>query len=196
MVLSWSRCPGSALTPGSCNSWSFPQAAAPAAVAGELPWDVLGCSVPLDPALLSYTNILCKKPRAEPLPGVQQHQHTQGHAALASCAIHPLTTGSAGIPRTFAAPHELCPCGFPHTEPAGLSLTPYSQQMFSPQLLRIPRAKQMSCLPFRTSQKPRGVWHSSRGVQDNPLWLPPLLAEISLQGTSCVVTWPPVFHPL
>lgn len=34
------------LSPGSCNSWRFPQAAA-AAVAGELPQDVLGCSMPL-----------------------------------------------------------------------------------------------------------------------------------------------------
>lgn len=34
------------------------------------------------------------------------------------------------------------------------------------------------------------------GCQDNPLWLAPLLAEISLQGTSCMVTWPPAFNLL
>lgn len=96
VVLSWSHSAGSALTPGSCNSWSFPRAAA-AAVAGELPWAVLGCSMPLGPALLAYTNSLCKKPWAGPLPGVEQHQHAQGHAALASCPCprHPLTTGTA-----------------------------------------------------------------------------------------------------
>lgn len=34
------------------------------------------------------------------------------------------------------------------------------------------------------------------GCQDNPLWLAPLLTEISLQGISCMVTWPPAFNPL
>lgn len=68
--------------------------------------------------------------------------------------------------------------------------------MFSAQPFRMPRDKQMFVL------KARGVWHSSRGgcealgCQDNPLWLAPLLAEISLQDMSCVVAWPPAFYPL
>lgn len=50
--------------------------------------------MPLGPALLAYTNSLCKKPWAEPLPGVEQHQHAQGHTALASSPSHPPMTGT------------------------------------------------------------------------------------------------------
>lgn len=83
--------------PRSCNSQRFPWASAERSTASSSSWCGKAATGRREllhaprPRLSSpYANSLCKKPRAQPLPGVEYHQHTQGRAALASLSQTPL----------------------------------------------------------------------------------------------------------
>lgn len=124
MVLSWS------LTPGSCNSWSFPQAAAAwsqlqqllqeschrTSWAAQCPW----ARLPSPPQ-----KICARSPGLSLSLGWSS---TSTHRDTLPSPAVPATPddwhSSASIPRTSAAPHRLYPCSFPDRSPSGLSLTP------------------------------------------------------------------------
>lgn len=107
---------------GSCNSWCFPRTAA----ARSLPSSGSRCGRAATgrPELLRasrprlsspYANSLCKKPWAQPLPGVEHHQHAQGHGALASLSQpppkdwHNFACRSPGCLQS-----KLCSCSLPN----------------------------------------------------------------------------------
>lgn len=102
-----------------------------------------------------YANSLCKKPRAQPLPGVEHHQHAQGHAALASLSQSPpskdwhnLACRSPGCLQscTSSVP-AVYPTAARRIRPARSSFaalgTSLQQSLFSPWSFRAPGARRL-----------------------------------------------------
>lgn len=109
-----------------------------------------------------------------PLPAVPATLQDKWHS-------QDICSPTQALPLWFS-PHRAC-----RTQPDPSLLT--AGRCSPPSPLGSPEPSRCLCYhPFMTSPKTRGLWHTSRGgckvlgCQDNPLWLPPLLAEISLQG--------------
>lgn len=67
-------------------------------------------------AFLTPANSLCKKPWAQPLPGVEPHQHAQGPDALPRLSQPPPKIGPVypAIPMAVYSLPNLCSCSLPN----------------------------------------------------------------------------------
>lgn len=167
--------------------------------AGELPQDVPSCSMPPGPGFPHSVQPVCVSSPGLSLSLGWSTTSTQGDMQPSQASPkgwHALVCGCPGCLQSKFHAVPLC-SSFAAQD------TSLQQSLFSPQSLQTPGARRTLVLSSlqpvlcHNNQNDQGCMMCfSRWLQNVRMSEQSHLAAISLQDISCVVTWPPAFHPL